>query len=185
VNISYRLAHISEIKIALDLLKLAALRLKSKNIDQWQYWLNPSDEKVEWINSGFLNNEIYFIVDEAKIIGMYRLQNQDLIYWGDMNDSSNYIHSLVVIDEYTGNKIGSTLLKYLIEKARNNNVSFFRLDCNASNIGLCNYYLSLGFQKVGEVLMPHSLNNLYEIDLKGSIYFDCRMLFNLKWNSFY
>jgi ribosomal protein S18 acetylase RimI-like enzyme len=166
VNISYRLAHISEIHIALDLLKHAAKRLKSKNIDQWQHWLSPNQEKVEWVNSGFSNNEIFFILDNVKIIGMYRLQAQDLIYWGNMNDSSNYIHSLVVIDEYTGKQIGSTLIRYLIEKARNNNVSFFRLDCNASNIGLCNYYLRLGFQKVGEVLMPHSLNNLYQIDLK-------------------
>lgn len=165
MNISYRLADISEINIALNLLKLAALRLKSKNIDQWQYWLNPSDEKIEWINSGFLNNEIFFIFDEVKIIGMYRLQDQDLIYWGNMNDTSNYIHSLVVIDEYTGKKIGSNLINYLIQKARNNNVTFFRLDCNASNKGLCNYYQNLGFQKVGEVLMPHSLNNLYQIEL--------------------
>jgi len=169
MNISFQKATISQTPLAFELLKKAALRLKSKQIDQWQYWLNPPVEKVEWINEGFKNEEFFFIKDASTIIGMFRLMKEDLIYWSEQASPAIYLHSLVIIDEYTGFQIGRKILEDVIKEAQQSGVPFFRLDCNAINSQLCSYYESFGFVKVGEVQMFHSLNNLYEINLTSSI----------------
>ena len=165
MKISYRLAVVSEINICFNLLKLAATRLQSNKINQWQYWLNPTEEKIQWIKDGFLKKEFNFILHGDAIIGMFRLLHEDKLYWGETSGVSNYIHSFVVIDEFVGKHIGSNVLKDVINKTKVDGIPFFRLDCNASNQNLCNYYEKIGFIKVGEILMPHSLNNLYQIDL--------------------
>ena len=163
MKISFRVAYSNETDIALGLLKQAAYRLKSKEINQWQYWINPSAEKIQWIMDGFENKEFNFILDGESIIGMFRLLDIDELYWGKKNDHSNYLHSLVIINDYVGLNIGRDVLKEVIHQSKGKGISFFRLDCNASNTKLCKFYESIGFKKVGEVDMPHSLNNLYQI----------------------
>lgn len=164
MKFSYRIADSQEIEIAFQLLKHAANRLKLKGVNQWQYWLNPIPEKIKWIEDGFENNEFNFILDGESIIGMFRLLDKDELYWGVKDDCSNYLHSLVIIDDYVGLNIGRDILIQVIENSKKQGVSFFRLDCNASNPKLCRFYENIGFKKVGEVDMPHSLNNLYQIE---------------------
>ena len=164
MKFSYRIADSHEIEIAFQLLKHAANRLKLKGVNQWQYWLKPIPEKIKWIEDGFENNEFNFILDGESIIGMFRLLDKDELYWGVKDDCSNYLHSLVIIDDYVGLNIGRDILIQVIENSKKQGISFFRLDCNASNPKLCRFYENIGFKKVGEVDMPHSLNNLYQIE---------------------
>lgn len=52
-------------------------------IDHWQYWKNPPQEKVSWVEEGIKNREFFFIDDRDKnSIGMVRMLNEDLLYWG-------------------------------------------------------------------------------------------------------
>ena len=163
MKISYRKARNSEINKAFEFLKNAALYLKSKGLSQWGYWLDPPEEKIDWIIDGFNKDEFYFILNDSYIIGMFRILDKDEIYWGDNTDLAQYIHSLVISEEYKGFRIGENILKEVIEKSKRNGYDFFRLDCNASNLKLCKYYERIGFQKVGEIKMFHSLNILYQI----------------------
>jgi GNAT superfamily N-acetyltransferase len=162
-----RLATPAEIDTALFLLKSAAENLEEKGIDQWGIWLNPPVEKIKWVEDGFSNCEFYFIIIETRIAGMYRLLNEDELYWGIQELNARYVHSLVVLKEFSGQQIGIRVLEQLIAEARTDGIPVFRLDCNAANTVLCQYYEKLGFVKVGEKQMPHSLNNLYEIKLSG------------------
>lgn len=156
-------APLNEFSVALNLLKIAASRLQEKGLEQWDYWLNPPEERLLWAQNGFDNQEFYFLKIQTQTIGMYRLMTEDLLYWGKQETTTYYIHSLVIIPEFKGNNLGAQIIDNVYQLALKNGMSYLRLDCNASNPALCHYYEKLGFKKVGTKLMAHSLNCLYEI----------------------
>ena len=162
-----RKSEISEFNIALKLLKSAAEFLSDKNINQWGYWTNPPKEKIQWVKDGFKNKEFYFIENQNQtILGMVRILKEDLLYWGDMNDSAMYIHSLVIEKRYKGQQIGKRVVQKIENDAKNSGIKYLRLDCDSSNENLCEYYTNIGFNKVGEKLLKLGKYNLYEKQLK-------------------
>ena len=159
----FELVKNAELSIVLGLLKESAEFLQSKKLDQWSYWLNPPQERIDWITEGIKQHEFYFVKNESDvIIGMFRLLFEDELYWGKQNDKAGYVHSLVIKSEFKGNGFGNKIMKHIESLLIEKSISLFRLDCVANNQGLCNYYKNLGFKKVGEIQMPLSLNNLYE-----------------------
>lgn len=167
-EINIRNAGENEFVEILQLLKIAAENLQSRGIDQWAYWLDPPKERLEWARDGFRNGEFFFITHDSQIIGMYRLCTEDLLYWGEQDDDAYYIHSFVIHPQYKGLQLGRYTLQLITDQALKNNTFILRLDCNASNMALCRYYLNQGFIQVGERQMSLSLNNLYERRLKNS-----------------
>lgn len=162
----FRQALENEINTALLMLKEAAKRLQSKNINQWEYWLSPSQEKINWIKEGFQKKEFYFIVQADEIIGMFRLLDEDDFFWGKEPGKAKYIHSFVIKTAYSGDKIGERVIERIGKNAINENVFILRLDCNSTNSKLCEYYEHQGFVKIRQKLTPNTLNNLYEKKLK-------------------
>jgi ribosomal protein S18 acetylase RimI-like enzyme len=161
-----RIAKLVEIDKAFELLKSAAKTLAKKGIQQWSYWENPPTEKIEWVKDGFLNNEFFFIENNnEELMGMVRIMKEDIIYWGETNDSAIYVHSLIIHENYAGSKIGSKVLQNIEEDAIRNKVNFFRLDCDSTNLQLCKYYENLGFSKVGLKKLPLTTCNLYQKQL--------------------
>jgi ribosomal protein S18 acetylase RimI-like enzyme len=167
MKIHFRKVGKTEFNKILFLLKEAAEQLKSKEIDQWGIWLNPSDDKINWIKKGFDQEEFYFVeTEDQEVAGMFRLSSEDLLYWGKNNDNAKYVHSLVVKKKFSGQQLGEKIIHQLEQNLINQHIDLFRLDCNAANKWLCKYYENLSFIKVGEIQMTHSLNNLYEKNLK-------------------
>lgn len=162
MDFEFRQGEKKDIHKAFNLLKSAAKILQKKNINQWHFWLNPTQEKINWINEGFSKKEFFFIQSKNQIIGMFRISNQDILYWGIQNDEARYIHSFVIDHKFSGNQLGKKVLDKIILDLKTNKIFILRLDCNASNLNLCAYYENQGFVKVGEKQMPHALNNLYE-----------------------
>ncbi|HVI48831.1 MAG TPA: GNAT family N-acetyltransferase [Chitinophaga sp.] len=158
-----RKAEEQELSLILSMLKEAAEAIKNKGLDQWHMWLNPQPGHISWIDEGLKQTE-FFIVnnEENEHIGMFRLSYTDIRYWGEQTDKSGYVHSLVVRKGFSGQNMGAKILRYVENLLVIDGYDLLRLDCNASNNWLCNYYENLGFKKVGEKAMPHSLNNLYE-----------------------
>lgn len=166
MEVHFRKVGITEFNQILSLLKEAAEQLKFKGIDQWGIWINPPEDKINWVKQGFDLKEFYFVENEnQELVGMFRLSAKDLLYWGENNDNAKYVHSLVVRKKYSGQHLGEKIIHQIEQNLIEQHTDLFRLDCNATNIWLCNYYESLGFIKVGEIQMPHSLNNLYEKNL--------------------
>jgi ribosomal protein S18 acetylase RimI-like enzyme len=163
MNFSIQPASSNQIPMALDLLKSAAQNLQLRKINQWSYWLNPPQEKIDWVNAGFQNKEFYFIYVDTQLAGMFRLLENDELYWGKQEEEARYIHSLVIKKEFTGMHIGKKVIEQVIKEMKQNQIFILRLDCDSSNQGLCSYYEKQGFVKVGEKQMPLSLNNLYEL----------------------
>ncbi|HUH18374.1 GNAT family N-acetyltransferase [Albibacterium sp.] len=163
MDFKLRQANREEIDKILSLFKLAAEKIAKMNIDYWQYWTNPPIEKVNWVKEGLLNHEFFFIESfQDEIIGMVRIMDKDLLYWGEMNDKAKYVHSLVISEEFEGHKIGKKVLERIENEAGENNYSFLRLDCDSKNVKLCRYYENQGFLKVGEKTLPLSIYNLYQ-----------------------
>ncbi len=166
MKLIYKKAKTNEIKIALEIFKKASEMLIDKSIDQWKYWSNPSADNIKWVKDGFKNGEFYFVrSEEFGLIGMYGLMKEDLLYWGKQAKKARYIHSFVVLPEFSGKNIGYKIIEKIEQEMLTDCVSILRVDCNSLNERLCKYCNDLGFEKVGEKQMLLSLNNLYEKEL--------------------
>ncbi|GAB3002202.1 hypothetical protein GCM10027284_19920 [Cyclobacterium sediminis] len=162
-EITFRQIGIKDLTLVLNLLKEAAEKINRMQIDHWQYWKNPPQEKVRWIEEGIKNGEFFFIDDQDKNnIGMVRMLNEDLLYWGKQKDKAIYVHSLIVKEAYNGRGIGQRILEEIGHKAKKNECQYLRLDSDSKNPKLCKYYEKLGFKKVGVKDLPLSTYNLYE-----------------------
>lgn len=174
MNLIFKKADVSKMGQALDLFRTTSLKLKDRGLSQWSYWHEPPPEKVAWVQEGFENGEFHFVYAPERIgvqdglLGMFRLLSKDELYWDAQGTQADtrYIHSLVVTGENSGKGLGSRILKQIIENLIELGVKRLRLDCDASNSRLCRYYEDQGFNKVGEKVTPHSVNNLYQMDLQ-------------------
>jgi hypothetical protein len=163
LNIRIRSGKQHELNTAFSLLENAALRLGEDNIDYWQEWLNPPEEYIAWIKLGFINNEFYFIENAgSEIVGMFRLQFEDEIFWGKREDKAGYIHSFTIDRSLSGNRAGYGILrrieKFLIAKG----TRILRLDCPPGLGRLCKYYEDFGFAPQGITTVFNDNYLLYE-----------------------
>ena len=168
MEIIFKKAKKSDLRKALDFFKLASGALAAKKVNQWQYWQDPPQDKIDWVAEGFEKHEFVFVYNSSgEKIAMFRLLNTDTLYWDEKGKEKNvrYIHSLVVPPVYHGREIGKKVMHKIIDQLKEENIKKFRLDCDASNQRLCKYYESYGFIKVGEKTTNYSVNNLYEMRL--------------------
>ena len=154
---------LNEKTIVFDLLSDAAQILARKKINQWKYWVNPPAEKVVWVEEGIKKEEFFFIVNQKQqTMGVVRVSNDDVLYWGQMDDKAKYIHSLIVSEEFSGLKLGTAVIKKIKEDAILNNIKYLRLDCDSSNKKLCQYYINHGFTKIRIKELSLVTYNLYQ-----------------------
>ncbi|GAA4293039.1 GNAT family N-acetyltransferase [Aestuariibaculum suncheonense] len=166
MTLTFHQIHRDEFNTVLNLFKEAAEKIAKMHIDHWQYWKNPPAEKIKWVQDGIKNNEYFFIKNTSNTtIGMVRILNEDHLYWGDQKDAALYVHSLMVKTEYNGQGIGKTILKSIEEQAKAKSCNYLRLDADSKNPKLCGYYEHLGFNKVGEKVLPISTYNLYQKEI--------------------
>jgi ribosomal protein S18 acetylase RimI-like enzyme len=150
----------------LNLFKEAADKIFRMGIDHWQYWKNPPPEKIQWVEEGILNGEFFFTQNEGgETLGMVRVLQEDILYWGKQEEKAVYVHSLVVREQFKGQQIGKLVLQNIEKEAKNNNCRFIRLDADSKNPKLCTYYEKLGFELVGNKSLPMSIYNLYQKEI--------------------
>ncbi len=131
-------AHPTSAPLAFHLLTQAAAWLKSKSINYWQDWLNPSAAHIQWIESGFDNGEFYFAYNPDNIlVGMYRLQFSDEIFWGKRDDKAGYIHSFTTNRDFERQGIGYIILNQIENELREKGYEYLRLDCSPNIKELC------------------------------------------------
>jgi GNAT superfamily N-acetyltransferase len=165
MKIEIRKAELKELDKAFRLLKGAAQWLNKKNIDYWQDWLNPPDNFKQWVKDGFFNNEFYYVYNNLDLIGMFRLQWSDELFWGKQQNDSGYIHSFTIDRDYYGTGLGVEVLKEIEKLCRENHKRFLRLDCGVDIKKLCEYYQNQGFVAKGEVIVLGERLSLYEKQL--------------------
>ncbi len=80
MELSFIHAKLVEQDKILSLLRFTALSLQKKGVDQWKIWLDPPEDKIQWVVNGLLNNEFFFIQQGIDNVGMVRLSKEDEIY---------------------------------------------------------------------------------------------------------
>lgn len=161
-QITFRKATPEELEAVLLLLKEAALWLQKKGIDYWQDWISPPPNFIDWIKQGFDQNEFYMVENDRGVIGCFRLQWQDPMFWGDREDTAGYIHSFTISRDLAGQSIGKCVLDLIESYCRQNEKEFLRIDCGINIKGLRKYYEQYGFKPVGEVTVLGERLTLYE-----------------------
>jgi ribosomal protein S18 acetylase RimI-like enzyme len=89
----------------------------------------------------------YKLVKDVDILCLFSIQFADPLIWRnrDQNDAI-YIHRMVVNPYYKGQKLFQTVLNWVKQLARQNNLQFIRMDTWADNFKIIEYYRSFGFE---------------------------------------
>jgi RimJ/RimL family protein N-acetyltransferase len=161
-KIEFRKARPNELNSVLLLLKDAALWLQKKGINYWQDWISPPPHFIDWIRQGFEKNEFYMVGKKGDVIGCFRLQWQDPLFWGEQEGNAGYIHSFTISRNLAGQGIGRNVLDLIESHCRQNEKEFLRLDCGVDIKGLRKYYEQYGFKLAGEVIVLGERLTLYE-----------------------
>lgn len=166
MKLQFKQIQISDKANVLALFKETAEKISKKNVDHWQYWKNPPQEKIAWVEEGIQHKEFFFITTRnTDLVGMVRILNEDKLYWGPQQEKAKYVHSLVVKEEFNGKGIGAKILQEIEMKAKKEDCNYLRLDADTKNPKLCHYYENLGFKKVGVKELPLSTYQLYQKEL--------------------
>ncbi|MBZ9786930.1 GNAT family N-acetyltransferase [Psychroflexus sp. CAK57W] len=166
MNITFTPIKKENLEEVIKMFQTAADKINRMHIDHWQYWKNPPSEKIKWVEEGIQNKEYFFVQNaDQEVIGMVRILDEDLLYWGKQSEKAKYIHSLLVKEKFNGNGIGIQILNRIANDAKKQNCKYLRLDADSTNPKLCRYYEKQGFQKVGIQKLTISTYNLYQKEL--------------------
>jgi len=147
----FRPAEKSDQSLVFELLKNAALWLQDRQICHLRVWLNPSPGLISWILQGFENGEFNLIYLGEKVIGCFRLQWSDELFWGKSDEPAGYVHSFAIDRSLAGQHLGERTLALIGEHCLHRGRDWLRLDCETDNHRLRNYYERCGFCRVREV----------------------------------
>ena len=141
-----------ELNTVLGFLKEAAVWLRDKKIDYWQDWLDPPEFFKDWILTGLRQKQFHYIVNDVnEVIGMFRLQYDDELFWGERDDRAAYIHSFAIKRSLGGKGTGYEVLRAIEEFVKEKGADYLRLDCGLKIKKLCEYYINYGFKKTGTI----------------------------------
>ena len=60
-----------ELEDALHFFKLASQSLTKKQVSQWNYWVDPPEEKIKWVKEGFDKGEFFFVYEDYVKLLLY------------------------------------------------------------------------------------------------------------------
>jgi len=147
-NYIFKQANTADVDKILKLIQKRIKWMEEHNINQWKDNYFKSYPK-EYFEARVFKGQLFVVKVEMSdnIIGAVTLSEEDS-YWDD-NIQSYYIHNLVSDGEVSG--IGTKIIAFSEKIAIERGVNMIRLDCQASNDKLNNYYYNLGFHLVGTV----------------------------------
>jgi GNAT superfamily N-acetyltransferase len=106
--------------------------------------------------------EVHVGLVDGNAAGTITLQWRDLVFWGEQQPDSGYVHKLAVRPAYAGQRIGLEMLKWAEAAAREVGKRFLRLNCLAADRKIRDYYERAGFLYKGDVVRPRAVAALYE-----------------------
>jgi len=128
----------------------AATWLQSRNIPQWN-WLSTEKGRAV-IQRRIETAETYLIFDSLnQPMATFTLQWEDEQIWGPrgLDGKAGYVHGLAVTRRAAGKGLGLAMIADASTRIAQNSRRLIRLDCDARNPGLCDYYRHAGFADAG------------------------------------
>lgn len=101
--------------------------LESQGTRLWE----PQQISVEGLSSSYTLDELYFIIENDKRIGLVFLQLSDPFFWPEVETGDSlYVHKLSFIRVSKGAGLGNRALELIKKKARDMGKVWLRLDCD-------------------------------------------------------
>ena len=99
---------------------------------------------------------------QSEIVATMTILRVDAEVWGETPGDALYLHGFGVKRAYAGQRIGRALLDWLAETTAAEGRAYVRLDCEAGNRKLRDYYERAGFTYRGDVTLPSHIGSRYE-----------------------
>ena len=145
-----RRAGLADFEEVYSIVAEAARWLQSRGISQWDSYLR--DEGMPWLRRRIETAETYLVLGlRGESIATFTMQWEDPRIWGDRGKDgrAGYVHGLAVRRSAAGRNLGFDIMNLAAEMAAAKPRELLRLDCMATNEGLCDYYRRAGFVGVG------------------------------------
>jgi len=113
-----------------------------------------AEELAATVQSAVPCGELYLAVLDGVAVGVYRLQCSDPEMWGERPADAGYVHKLAVAEGATGHDVGVGMLRAAADQVRAASRPYLRLDCEAANQWLNDYYRRAGFTLTGSRRFP-------------------------------
>lgn len=171
-KIEVRQAEEKDVEIVKNLIMETALWLAEKGSKQWSDIRTGEDEQN--ISEAIKLGEVYLALltdgDEEIPAGLFTLRDipneWDQACWGpDESRDYYYLHRLTTNRDLAGNNIGGALLTKATEVGKAHNKKAIRLDCDAENTNLNEFYQDNGFDFVKSVYIPHLGDDIDDFNL--------------------
>ena len=107
------------------------------------------------LDTDILNQNMYVLEDNNKIIGSFSLSDYDdpdyrNIKWTSENKKFFYLNRLVVLPSEQGKGYAKKMMQFIEEYAKSNSFDVIRLTVYCENVFAIGLYEKLGFKKVNE-----------------------------------
>ncbi len=135
----------------LDVLNEAARWLTDRGIDQWRPGMFDRSLLLAAIDDG----EVYVVRRGGAVVATVALSWDDTLTWGEVPDDAGYVHDLAIRRVIGGRRVGAALLDWAGRASAAAGKAFLRLDCDARNQALNDYYRRAGFSYRGATLSAY------------------------------
>jgi GNAT superfamily N-acetyltransferase len=136
-------ATIAELADVAAVLEDAAAWLNERGVRQW-----PSRFPVRLLQPAIESGETWLVRAGADVVATVTVDHADAA-WDDLPTDAAYVHRMAV--RRHGERLGTWMLDWVTQVAADEGRRAVRLDCVATNEGLCRYYEQQGFRRVGTV----------------------------------
>lgn len=160
-DLIFQSAALEDFDEILKLLQRISAWLAGKGIEQWKDFSNEKGKAT--LERRFREGEVYKIVKDGAVFGVFVTQWDDA-FWHHVkkDDLACIIHTMGIDPSVMGKGIGKKILAFVEDIATKAGRKFIRLDCNADNARLCEFYESNGFYKAGSKPWENWNVRLYE-----------------------
>jgi protein-tyrosine phosphatase len=149
--ITVRLATEADVLALAELLTDATNRKQGYGDTSWGSEAFTNQEVLDMLHDG----QLFVAVQGDQLVGTFMTTPVDERIWGARGHDGTalYVHRMATSSKTKGQSIGSELLNWLANKAKEEGLSALRLDCG-ENTGLCNYYQRQGFKELERKSVP-------------------------------
>lgn len=103
------------------------------------------------IESEIAGNRHWKIVEDGKILCVFSVMYNDPVIWGERDkEPSVYLHRIAVNPQHKGKGMMKLIRAWALDHARKTGKTFVRMDTWGNNETLRDYYISCGFDYIGQ-----------------------------------
>lgn len=164
MEIQIRQAQNADSQTVHAILHEAARWLEEKGEPLWK-----ADEITkEQIAADVNNGDFYIAESEGKAVGVMKFQLEDRLFWPDVPvEEATFVHRFAIRRAFAGQQVSIALLNWAVQRTRELERPFLRLDCEAARPKLRAVYENFGFRHHSDRQVGPYFVARYEFDCRN------------------